>query len=763
MNPELPELSANSVNSGLVKEEYSQIIPPSYYRPQEKGTLGLKDFLGIARRRWLLILGVASSVFTLTAVWTLTRTPIYTTSFEILVKPIESSPELAEGSPGSNRLLYEAGKASNHSTLIEVLRTPRVLQAAADTLQTKYPQLTVTNVSNRTWIEQLPGTDILEVSYTDTDPVRALAVAQELGKTYVSYGDSLRKSSITQGITFVQRQLPTLQARVQQLQNELQNFQQQHTLVDPGSRGQSLSAALDDVQAKQQETITALAETQATYSALRSQLGNIPPSEAIAASNLSAAPRYQALLARLQEIETKIAEASATYQPDSPQMQVLLENRANLLPLLQREARQLLGGQPMPRNQGNSFGVSQELNTKLVETANTLQMLQTRDRALKTAEASLRQQFQLVPVLSRQYIDLQRQLKIATESLERFLATRETLEIEAAQKAQPWQLMSNPVLPGTPVSPDIPRNLSLGLLGALLLGAGAALLAEKMHDVFHSHEDLRRELALPVLGMIPFNPKSRNKTAQVLGGITDSKLTNSFQSRSFMESFRSLYSNLRLLGTDSPIRSLVLSSALPADGKSTTSYNMALAAAVMGQRVLLVDADLRRPTVHTRLELPNLQGLSNAITANLPLTQVIQQSSLEENLFIMTAGQIPPDPTRLLASGRMRELMKELEANFDLVIYDAPPVVGFADSVLLSSNTDGCLLVVGLGQTEKAALQQALDYLKVSNTPILGVIANSLKPYTNDQAFNKQYYYRYYIDQEMERDEEPEPELRIPS
>mgnify|MGYP002777786876 CR=1 FL=1 len=749
MNPELPELPTNSVNSGLGKEEYAQVIPPSYFRPQEKGTLGIKDLLAIIRRRWLLILGVASSVFTLTAAWTLTRTPIYTTGFEILVRPIESNPELTDGQAGSSRLLYDAGMASDHTTLIKVLQTPRVLQVATDTLKTRYPQLTVQDISQKTGIQQLPGTDILQISYTDTDPERALAVAQELGKTYIAYGDSLRKSSITQGITFVQRQLPTLQSRVQQLQNQLQSFQQKNTLVNPGSRGESLAAALDDVQAKQQDTLTALAETQATYSALRSQLGNIPPSEAIAASTLSAAPRYQALLARLQDIETKIAEASTTYQPASPQMQVLLENRANLLPLLQREARQLLGSKPMPRNQGNAFGVSQDLNSKLVETANTLQMLQTRDRALKSAEASLRQQFQRVPVLSRQYLDLQRQLKIATDSLERFLATRESLEIEAAQKAQPWQLMSNPLLPGAPISPNIPRNLGLGLVGAFLLGTGAALLAEKMHDVFHSHEDLRRELALPLLGIIPFNPKPRRKTVPVPGSSTDNSIPNSFQSSSFIESFRHVYSNLRLLGTDSPIRSLVMSSALPADGKSTISYNIALAAAVMGQRVLLVDADLRRPSVCVRLELPNLKGLSNVLTSNLPLTQVIQQSSLEEKLFIMTAGQIPPDPTRLLASSRMRELMKDLEANFDLVIYDSPPIVGFADSVLLASNTDGCLLVVGLGHTEKAALQQALDYLKVANTPILGVIANSVKPYTDAQTFNKKYYYRYYVDQEM--------------
>jgi polysaccharide biosynthesis transport protein len=742
-------------------------LPAGYYRSQGRNALGLKDLLKIARRRGLLIAGVTGLAFAACAFWTLRQTPLYKTEFSLLVKPIEqqrnSDLPVDPAAPESG---YSLGNdyASNHSTLIEVLGSPRVLESAVAALKPTYPDISIDELANGISIAQLEETDILAISYTDSDRQRAQFIARTLTQVYLRYGDSLRKSSLDQGIQFVDKQLPTLQARVSQLQKQLELFRQKYTIVDPEARGTSLAEFLKSIEEKQQETNTSLTEAKQTYASLKQQLGNASTSEAIAASSLSKSPRYQALLNRLQDAEAKIAEAAVTYQPDSPQMQVLQETRAGILPLLDQEAKRVLGNRPRPRNQGNLAGVSQELNDQLVQTANNIQMLEARSRALQSAQARLTEDFKLYPALSRQYTDLQRQLKIASDSLERFLTTRETLQIQAAQKSKTWQLMSMPELPLLPIFPNIPRNLALGFLGSLLLGISAAILAEKLNSVVHSTEDLKQDIMSPVLAVIPYYKEAKTSPQELVANspaVTEAALLEaegaqpttaiavqrpvpSPKASRFIEAFRSLSSSIKLLSAGDPIRSLTISSAMPADGKSTVAYNLAVAAAAMGQRVLLVDADLRRPRVHVNSNLPNMRGLTSIITADLEAQQVIQLSPLEPNLSILTAGPIPPDPTRLLSSPKMQQLMQEFESKFELVIYDTPPLVGFADSLLLSSKTDGCVMVIGLEHTDRPAMLEALEQLRIAGTQLLGIAANCIKPNVVDQKVYDRYYYRYY-------------------
>ncbi|MDJ0702306.1 MAG: polysaccharide biosynthesis tyrosine autokinase, partial [Leptolyngbyaceae cyanobacterium MO_188.B28] len=360
-----------------------------------------------------------------------------------------------------------------------------------------------------------------------------------------------------------------------------------------------------------------------------------------------------------------------------------------------------------------------------------------------------------IPALVRQYTDLQRELQVATESLNRFLATRETLQIEEAQTEIPWQLIQSPARPQKPISPNIPRGLLMGAAAGVLLGVASALLMEKLDNAFHSPKELKEKTKLPLLGVIPFNqqlqtvqePTRFERMAQFFEwDIPELILPPQYASRayggsSFLEAFRSLYANIRFLGSDTPIRSLTISSALPGDGKSTVSIQLAKAAAAMGQRVLLVDADLRRPQVHDRLGLSNSRGLSNLISTQLTLQDVIQTAPDSSELFVITAGQIPPDPTKLLSSKKMQHLVEQVQGEFDLVIYDTPPLVGLADASLLAAHMDGMLLVVGLGKTDSPTVMQALDRLKVSQTQVLGTVVNNIKQDIAHPAYGYHHYY----------------------
>jgi polysaccharide biosynthesis transport protein len=262
-------------------------------------------------------------------------------------------------------------------------------------------------------------------------------------------------------------------------------------------------------------------------------------------------------------------------------------------------------------------------------------------------------------------------------------------------------------------------------------------------DVIYTPEELKRIVKLPLLGMIPRNdhlggiapvinlapvlqPVGAGKVHE-LNGKTNGKTNGKsrrryYETDPFSEAFRSLYANIRLLNTDVPIRSLVVSSAMAGEGKSIVSVYLAQAAAAMGQRVLLVDTDLRCPRVHEYVGLPNQGGLIDVLSGQMDLKGAIQRSLLESNMFVLTAGAVPPDPTRLLSSQRMHHLMMQVHNNFDLVIYDAPPLVGFADAHLMATHTHGVVVVSQLGKLKRSLLEQALEQLRVSSIPVLGMV-----------------------------------------
>ena len=198
-------------------------------------------------------------------------------------------------------------------------------------------------------------------------------------------------------------------------------------------------------------------------------------------------------------------------------------------------------------------------------------------------------------------------------------------------------------------------------------------------------------------------------------------------STNFSEALRVLYTNIQLLSSDQAIRSIVVSSATPRDGKSTVALHLAQIATAMGKRVLLVDADLRKPTIHDLSNLNNLWGLSNLISTNLPVGEVTRQVPSMSQLSIITAGAIPPDPAKLLSSQKMKQLMADFHKSFDLVIYDVPPLVGLADASLIIPNTDGLLMVVRINKTNSSMVKVTLDNLKISRLNILGIVGNGGK------------------------------------
>lgn len=321
----------------------------------------------------------------------------------------------------------------------------------------------------------------------------------------------------------------------------------------------------------------------------------------------------------------------------------------------------------------------------------------------------------------------------------RLLAARQTYSLLLGYSSGSATNLLTAVDPATPIaepsSPRILLNTGLAAAVGLLLALGLAFLLDHLDDTVKSPDDVSELAAVPTLGVISqmrFDKKSGNK--HTLATVTAPRSP-------VAEAFRGLRTNLEFASVDEPLRSLLVSSALPGEGKSTISANLAVAFAQGGRRVTLVDADMRRPSIHRLFELPNSYGLTTLLrTDNSSISSVAHETE-EPNLRVITTGPLPPNPAELLGSHRMRELLQRLGAEADLVVVDSPPLHAVTDAAVLAAEVDGTLLVVHAGRTRRAAARQAKEALDRVGGHVLGVVLNRLT-----ERSSAGYYYRYYGD-----------------
>ena len=284
------------------------------------------------------------------------------------------------------------------------------------------------------------------------------------------------------------------------------------------------------------------------------------------------------------------------------------------------------------------------------------------------------------------------------------------------------------VTPASPISPRTTLNSVMGVLIGLLLAGALVLVFEYLDDTIKTTEDVEAAVGLPTLGGVARFPRN---TADV-----DALVVASPHRTAAAEGYRVLRTNVRFSTIDEPAQALLVSSTNPGEGKSTTVANLAVAMAQTGQRVIAVDSDLRRPTLHRLFGLSNGAGLTNALLSREPDLSRFLQPTRFETLWVMTAGPLPPNPSELLGSRRLEAVISALRKEVDILIFDSPPALAVADASILAAKVDGTILVVDAGRTRVQALQRAHEALGRSKTRVLGAVLNRLTE-------RSQGYYQY--------------------
>jgi polysaccharide biosynthesis transport protein len=685
------------------------------------------------------------------AFYTWRQEPTYLSSMQLLVEPNYQGKQSNQS--GLTSEFSDTKVEIDDATQINLMQSTNLLRRAMQQLQIKHPDINPNNPQSLAQFKKAVsvtqvssagrnpvGTKIFQVTYTDNDPVKTQDALKALQKVYLDYNLEQQKTRLVRGLSFVNQQLPQANQKVKQAEAALEKFRREQELVDPEFQAKTQAESWNRIQQERQTTQTQLRELQSRYADLQRQL-SLAPQQAVVAARLTQSPRYQSLLNEIQKTELALVQQRLRFKDNTDFVQQLLTQRQQQMSLLQAEVQRVLGERASQArvngggllSQGQLGGLDLALIGQLVDAQVNLQATEARARSLERTEQQIRAELKRFPQLLAEYGRLQPEVELSRDTLKQLLKAQQDIGLEIARGGFDWQIVEAPGY-GFKTGPDMKRNLLLAAVAGLFLGGIAAFAREAADDAVHSFDDLKKETQVPLLGMMPelalsLEPEEDQPLLQLPfskpATTASPTIAQVLQWQPFRESLDLLYQNLQLLSTpDSPLKSIVVTSALAGEGKSTLALGLAISAARLHQRVLLIDADLRRPSLHQLLNLPNDQGLSTLLASDAPIPAQVstQDSNLRSNISVITAGPSPTDPAKLLSSQRLRDLMTTFEQSYDLVLIDVPPVLGMVDAMLVSSCCSGSVMVGRLDRVTRSELNQATAMLNQLN--VIGVVAN---------------------------------------
>jgi succinoglycan biosynthesis transport protein ExoP len=579
----------------------------------------------------------------------------------------------------------------------------------------------------------VPNTRIIEIHYRSADKNLAANVVNTLINTYIEQNFKTRFESTMQASDWLSKQMVDLEMKVQTSQEKLVQYQKQHEILGIDEKQNITTSKLDELN---KELTAAESDRMGKESIYRLVQSGDPDTAAAAAT--TAGSGTLGLMERMREqqadLKIQVAQLSTQFGTSYPKVvqlntqlkevdaqlqtemtKVVSRVRSGYLAALQHETmlRQALDNQKQEANKLNESAIEYSLLKRDVESYRTL------------------------------YEGLMEKLKEAGVT-----AGLRSNNIRSVDKAR---------VPTYPSEPNVPRNLTFALALGLSTGIGLAFLLEGIDNTVRTPEQAQAISALPSLGMIPLGSRGSIEAAAKRLTVASSReavelVTQSRPQSQMAESYRALRTSLLLTSLGGPPKVILITSALPQEGKTTTSINTAIVLAQKGTRVLLIDADLRRPSIHKTLGMGPKTGLSNVLTGNATLQQAVVRSSILPTLFVLTAGTPPPNPAELLASSNMRDILAELREQYDHIIVDTPPTLSVTDAVVMSTRADAVVLVIRSGQTTKQALRRARDLLLQVNARVAGVLLNAVDLTSPDYYYYYEYQgkygHRYYQEDE---------------
>jgi capsular exopolysaccharide synthesis family protein len=725
----------------------------------------LKDYLRILYRRKWLILAIFMVVMAISVYRTMNAVNIYEASTSVLV----------ESKGTMERAIFNMNYLGNQTTLItnqlEILKSRTLAEQVVKSLNDGpyRDSLTVfmpneegrvrSLLSAAGWllgnmeIQHRKDTDIIDITFSSTTPFECAYVANAIAEQFQQDNEESNKSEISETRIFLKGQIDTIGFNLENAEDELKSFQEREKVTELGGETQELIMRMAEVQSTLDQAEVELNSFQQKKQTLLEQLDD---RKATLASDLSeiSTPYLLTLqneLARVVADRTKfmIALESDLANPNrlayEGQVKAYDDKIAALKAKLEEESNKIKTSSMV----NDPFRLSQDLLSNLLTTESEIKALTAKITALRDVVKSYDDKFDLLPEKELQLARLVRNREVIEKTYIMMQTKLEEIKVTEAGQSGNIRIIDQAIEPGMPVSPNKRRDLMLGVLIGLGLGVGLVFVLEYFDKSIKSIEDIEHMgmnllAAIPKIELDKVEKKRQRKwqsfelaEAQNI----ESRLVTHFDPKSpISEAYRTLRTNLQFSQVDGPLKTILVTSSGPKEGKSTTVANLAITQAQMGARVALIDTDLRRPVIHSIFGMEKEDGLTNYIMGKLDY-QAILKKTIIENLTIVPSGVLPPNPSELLGSVKMGEFIKEIKQNFDIVLFDSPPVIAVTDAAILSTRIDGTLLVVSAGQTDREAVLRAKTLLENVKCQLVGTILNNVDI---EGTYGSSYYYYYH-------------------
>jgi polysaccharide biosynthesis transport protein len=714
--------------------------------PSQESTL--REYMRVLIKRKWLVVAVAAGIFVSVAIASLRQTPIY-----------EAVGRIAVNKADPNLITFkDSGPVVDYYDQSDLDTEVRILQSDLMALQVirqlnldkrpefgghsdqKQPNLVADPLqtdSNRTsallggfrsnlHVTLIPNTRIIEIHYNSTDPQLAASAVNTLAATYVEQNFKTKFESTMQASDWLSKQLVDLQMKVETSQEKLVRYQKEHEILGGDEKQNITTEKLDELNKEMTGAESDRMQKEAIYRQTQTNDPDAIAAAIVADTTGTGSTATSGLLDKLREqqatLRIQVAELSSQFGPSYPKV-VQLDNQIKEI----------------------DHQIQSETNKAVDHLKGQYLAALQRENMLSVSFEKQKQEANKLNESAIEYSILKRDLDSNRTLYEGLLEKLKEAGVTAGLRSNNFRIIDAARVPTAPSEPNIPRNLAFALVLGVISGLGLAFLLENMDNTVRTPEQAQMISALPSLGMIPLGSKSGNNgPAGKRLALTASKevvetVTQVRPQSQMAESYRALRTSLLLSNLGAPPKVIMVTSARPQEGKTTTSINTAIVLAQKGVRVLLIDADLRRPSVHKTLGMGPRSGLSNVLTGSATVQQTITISPVLPNLFIMPAGTPPPNPAELLASANMRDLIAELRGQYDHIVIDTPPTLSVTDAVVLSPRADATILVIRSGQTTKQALRRARDILMQVNAHVAGVLLNAVDLTSPDYY----YYYEY--------------------
>ncbi|HWQ31392.1 MAG TPA: polysaccharide biosynthesis tyrosine autokinase [Blastocatellia bacterium] len=583
-------------------------------------------------------------------------------------------------------------------------------------------------------------TRMISISFKHTDPAMAALVADAIAKSFIVRNYRNKNQRFSDTSTWLNTRTRELKAKVEEAEKRLADYTSSHEIFSTDGKENLTIEKLGKLHAEATRAETERILKQSLYEEVRAgRVAQLP--EAFAD------PRTAALQTRLGELATTSAMYVGKYGPDNPRT-IAVQKEVVALQKQIEESRATL---------------ADRLRADYERAARDEQSLR---QALERAKAETAQQNRA----SFEFSVLKQEVETAKSLYTDFLQKTNQVNIQVGDQRSNNNnitIIEPAVVPGSPISPNRPRTILTGLIFSLMAGIGLALLIEMLNNTIKNVEDVDRFLGLPALAVIPAVSTRRlslfmNRSGSETEGLSiretgrvikipQDRFTRDRISRNhslMTEAYCSLRTSVMLSTAGGPPKITLVTSSQPGEGKSTTAVNMGISMAQLGGLVLIIDADLRRPTVHKILKRDRTRGLSTWLSGSVELDELIQPLEIP-NLWFLPCGSIPPNPAELLSSMRMREMLKTLSQRFDHIIIDSPPVINVSDAVILSTLADGVILIIHAGKSKRSIVQRARRELSNVGARVFGVVLNRVD--LKGEGYDDYYYYRYHSNYTKER------------